>query len=174
MLRLLYGLTVDVDVHEEARIAPLPFAAHLHIMADKYDIGGLLHTAERSFQARAKTHWDTDEFVDAIRLVYTASPEHLRALRDCTLAVVLNHASEMLGKPFSTFCQSINTGIPDFGMELATAIMQRQYHANHTISSTPLRCNCNGCSCDFTIEHAVSELPYTCPLCQCSDIERWI
>ncbi len=125
-------MNAEILVGEQPHVAPLSAYAHLYNMADEYDIGGLSEFVTDKFKAIATIYFDTIEFLDAIQLVYSESPDHLRGLRDCIIEVVLDNADTLLGDKEATFRDEYKK-TPDFGMELAAALVdQRSISKSHT------------------------------------------
>ncbi|KAK5674689.1 hypothetical protein LTS10_012690 [Elasticomyces elasticus] len=71
------------------------FDVHIHNIADKYDLPGLATLAVASFQEHAEAEWNTEGFVDAAALVYTAAADREKQLRNIVFAVAHAHASSL-------------------------------------------------------------------------------
>jgi hypothetical protein len=51
-------------------------------LGEQYDVQGLKAIALEKFTSEAGVHWATEDFLQAVELVYSLTPEHDRGLRD--------------------------------------------------------------------------------------------
>jgi len=57
-------------------------------MAEKYCVQGFAEIAVTKFRNEAETHWNTEDFVQAAVVAYTATPDHVRPFRDAVVSVI--------------------------------------------------------------------------------------
>ncbi|KAK5720355.1 hypothetical protein LTR17_015072 [Elasticomyces elasticus] len=72
--------------------------AKVHAVAVKYQVPALQDLAARKFIAAVAANWNHDSFADAAYIVYTTTPEEIRALRTEVVNTLLQHGS-LLDKP---------------------------------------------------------------------------
>ncbi|KAM3523662.1 hypothetical protein NHJ13051_005000 [Beauveria bassiana] len=72
--------------------------AKVYALGEKYGVHDLKGFALRKFHIEAKHHWQSDDFLHAIREVYTSTIDEDRALRDVVVEVVDAHL-ELLEQP---------------------------------------------------------------------------
>jgi hypothetical protein len=65
--------------------------AKVYALGEKYGIDDLKGFALHKFHAEAQHHWQSDNFLHAIREVYTSTIDEDRALRDVVVEVVNAH-----------------------------------------------------------------------------------
>lgn len=70
----------------------------MYAIADKYELDKLKEVAKTAFENAARHHWDTDEFVFAVRGVYTTTPESDRGLRDIVKNITWCHRDILLAR----------------------------------------------------------------------------
>lgn len=63
----------------------------VYALAEKYDIQSLKSIASKKFKLECETHWDCIGFIDAIREVYSNTPDHDRGLRDVVVETIRAH-----------------------------------------------------------------------------------
>ena len=56
--------------------------AKMYAITDKYGLGDLKEVAKMAFAEALGKHWDTDQFVVAVEVVYTSTPDSDHGLRD--------------------------------------------------------------------------------------------
>ncbi|RYC79247.1 hypothetical protein BFJ63_vAg17874 [Fusarium oxysporum f. sp. narcissi] len=72
--------------------------AKVYALGEKYGIDDRKGFVSHKFQAEAQHHWQSDNFLHAIREVYTSTIDEDRALRDVVVEVVDAHP-ELLDQP---------------------------------------------------------------------------
>ena len=82
--------------------------ARLYALGSTYQIKGLKALAADKFSTAAKYAWNHASFLEAIKIVYTATPDTDRAMRDVIVATVQDHIN-ILGdrKEFEQTVRSI-------------------------------------------------------------------
>jgi hypothetical protein len=75
-----------VEVNE-----PLTIHATMYALADKYHVNGLAEVAKVKFEACLRHHVDSEDFVSAVQLTYSSTPESNRGLRDAVVNAFLVH-----------------------------------------------------------------------------------
>lgn len=73
--------------------------AKVYALGCKYQIPSLQSAALKKFEEAAALAWATDEFVHAVHLVHTTTPDSDKGLRDVTARVILEHDDELCNKP---------------------------------------------------------------------------
>ncbi|KAF2868103.1 hypothetical protein BDV95DRAFT_580259 [Massariosphaeria phaeospora] len=61
---------------------PLTIHATMYALADKYQIAGLAKSAGAKFKSCMQDHWDSEDFINAVQIAYTSTPDTDRGLRD--------------------------------------------------------------------------------------------
>jgi hypothetical protein len=70
---------------------PLTIHATMYALADKYHVNGLAEVAKAKFEACVRHHVDSEDFVNAVQLAYSSTPESNRGLRDAVVNAFLVH-----------------------------------------------------------------------------------
>ena len=86
---------------------PLTIHATMYAMADKYQVEGLALVAQTKFECSLPAHFNSPDFVTAVQLAYSNTPESNRGLRDAVL------------RAFSVYFGFKITDIPGLGSKLS-------------------------------------------------------
>jgi len=70
---------------------PLEIHATMYALADKYQVNGLGSLARAKFEACLNHHVNTEDFITAVQIVYSTTPESNRGLRDAVVQAFLEH-----------------------------------------------------------------------------------
>ncbi|GAB1740736.1 hypothetical protein NU219Hw_g5821t1 [Hortaea werneckii] len=73
--------------------------AKVYALGSKYQIPSLQSASLKKFEEAAALAWATDEFVHAVHLVHSTTPDSDKGLRDVTARVILEHDDELCSKP---------------------------------------------------------------------------
>lgn len=73
--------------------------ASMFALAVKYQAKELRHFAKCSFRHAVQTAWESDEFADALDIVFTSTPEDVSDLRDIVLDTIYDHFQAIMDKP---------------------------------------------------------------------------
>ncbi|RMY61287.1 hypothetical protein D0863_11321 [Hortaea werneckii] len=73
--------------------------AKVYALGCKYQIPSLQSASLEKFETAADLVWDTEEFVHAVHLVYSTTPDSDKGLRDIATRVILEHDDELCDKP---------------------------------------------------------------------------
>ncbi|KAI7153323.1 hypothetical protein KC349_g8457 [Hortaea werneckii] len=73
--------------------------AKVYALGSKYQIPSLQSASLKKFEEAANLAWDTDEFVHAVHLVHSTTPDSDKGLRNITASVILEHDDELCNKP---------------------------------------------------------------------------
>ncbi|KAI6799312.1 hypothetical protein KC363_g7669 [Hortaea werneckii] len=73
--------------------------AKVYALGCKYQIPSLQSTSLKKFEEAATLAWATDEFVHAVHLIYSTTPDSDTALREVAARVILEHDDELGNKP---------------------------------------------------------------------------
>lgn len=65
---------------------PLTVHASMYVLGDKYQIDGLCELALDKFYSCLRNHWNSEDFIDAVRVAYTSTPNTDRGLRNAIIA----------------------------------------------------------------------------------------
>lgn len=95
MIRHMYQLPHDRVGEAEEAIQDLAYHVHLYIVAEKYDVPDLRMTVNETFAALIEGKWDSDEFAEAIQLVY-ANRWADTALQDTVVACCKQHIQKLM------------------------------------------------------------------------------
>lgn len=129
MLRYLYQFDYDAEAGaRESKAEPIIFNVWVHILADKYDIIGLLEVAETKFASLCKVRWATAPYAEAVREVYTAAADRSGALRRTILEICSLHVTELHNEDLGTSFREIVRSTPAFALELCQGGKQGQGH----------------------------------------------
>jgi hypothetical protein len=81
---LYTGLETHVQIAN-----PLTIHATMYALADKYQVLGLSQTAKVKFEQTLNQHVDSEDFIAAVQLAYSTTPETDRGLRDAVVQAFL-------------------------------------------------------------------------------------
>lgn len=70
---------------------PLTIHATMYALADKYQVSGLGQIAKDKFESCLFHHIHSEDFVSAVQIVYTSTPDSNRGLRDLVIKAFLDH-----------------------------------------------------------------------------------
>ncbi|KAI6822825.1 hypothetical protein KC340_g12002 [Hortaea werneckii] len=73
--------------------------AKVYALGCKYQIPSLQKTSLGKFEAAAVLAWGSEEFVHAVHLVCSTTPDSDKGLRDAAARVILEHDDELCNKP---------------------------------------------------------------------------
>lgn len=71
--------------------SPLTTHASMYALADKYFVKDLAVCARDKFINSLADHWDSEDFIAAVQIVYRSTPDENRGLRDLVLHAFQNH-----------------------------------------------------------------------------------
>jgi hypothetical protein len=90
----------------------------MYAVADFYCVSGLKELANKKFRDAVQEHWDSNDFVKAVEVVYTTTPSKDRGLRQVVKYVLKNH-TELLDKPE---IDTIIKQVPDLSYDVLRGI----------------------------------------------------
>jgi hypothetical protein len=77
---------------EEVQVlSPLTIHAAMYALGDKYQVQGLSQIAKEKFESCLHHHANSSDFVSAVQVAYTSTPESNRGLRDAVLSAFRAH-----------------------------------------------------------------------------------
>ncbi|EPE33778.1 POZ [Glarea lozoyensis ATCC 20868] len=129
---------------------PLLNNALAFVLGDKYDVSGFKNLAKAKYEAALPDYWNSASFVDSLKLLYEASPDSERDLRDIAVKAAGNHARELMDHgEFCALCKA--------NAEIAFDVLAASLVSGKTrgIPAAP----------------AVSQQYEKCPVCDSEDIE---
>ncbi|CAG9996907.1 unnamed protein product [Clonostachys byssicola] len=74
--------------------------AQVYALAEKYDVSGLKALAATKFKCEVDIHWNSEDFMLALKEVYNSTVDHDRMLRDIVVQAVSLHLQLLESKPF--------------------------------------------------------------------------
>jgi hypothetical protein len=91
-----FGGKQSVLVIEKPRNAvevdsPLTIHAAMYALADKYHVEGLGDVAKAKFESCLHHHVNSEDFVTAVQIAYSSTPDSNRGLRDAVVKAILVH-----------------------------------------------------------------------------------
>ncbi|KXS97761.1 hypothetical protein AC578_3189 [Pseudocercospora eumusae] len=122
MLQYLYTAAYD-DSSDQEGCAPLVFNFRVHIVADKYDLPGLVALAEHKFKSRVDSgRFGIIEIVDAVREAYKFESDPQKPLRQHIMGHLMGPGHHLLRD--DAFIQ-VAKGVPAFSAQLVSEILSR-------------------------------------------------
>jgi hypothetical protein len=152
MIDFFYSTDYDEDLPEIANTSALQLHAQMFLLADQYDIPGLLFIAAKKFRARCVNSWDALEFLQSMRELYKLTPPSIIRLRETACVVIRGRLPEMLDDAVTADCfEKTVLEIPDFAKDLLSAYISRPLmgycdtcRSNQSMECLQTRCqNCN-------------------------------
>lgn len=96
--KLKVAVWEDIDIATQIRDPNLIIHANVYAVAEQYAIDGLKAVALEKFVAETKVHWATEDFLQAVELVYSSTPEHDRGLRDVVRNTFYERKRDLMDK----------------------------------------------------------------------------
>lgn len=124
MLRYCYSTDYDTT-------APVLDSAKMYAMGDKYDMQGLKLKAKENFVAHLPV--SAGDFIAAIPVIYTSTPDTDRGLRDNAAAFAVYHWKTLFAMP--DFKKAIAENV-DFVNDV---VEKRSPSAENTVEISPLK-----------------------------------
>jgi hypothetical protein len=152
MVDFFYSTDYDEDPPEVANTSVLQLHAQIILLADQYDIPGLLFIAEKKFRARCVDSWDALEFLHSMRELYKLTPPSIIRLRETACVEIRGHLPEMLDDAVTEDCfEKTVLEVPDFAKDLLSGYINRPLmgycgtrRSNQSMECLQTRCqNCN-------------------------------
>lgn len=85
------GDTCSKSAHDVQVASPLTIHATMYALGDKYHVQGLCELAKEKFESCLQHHAHSEDFVSAIQIVYSSTPDSNRNLRDSVLSAFKIH-----------------------------------------------------------------------------------
>ncbi|KAI7265124.1 hypothetical protein KC345_g8569 [Hortaea werneckii] len=82
--------------------------AKVYALGGKYQIPSLQSTSLKKFEEAAVLAWDSEEFVHAVHLVYSTTPDSDKGLRGITARLTLEHDEGLCNKPAMEAVEELN------------------------------------------------------------------
>jgi hypothetical protein len=82
--------------------------AKLYAIADKYDIQELKNAALRKFKKETEQYWGHNQFEQAMRVVYTTTPDHDQRMRNVVLTAFREHDELLDNKRVQDLIQELD------------------------------------------------------------------
>jgi hypothetical protein len=152
MIDFFYSTDYDGDVLEVANTSVLQLHAQMFLLADQYDIPGLLSIAAKKFRARCIDSWDALELLQSMRDLYKLTPPSMIRLREFACVVIRGHLPEMLDDAVTAECfEKTVLEVPEFAKDLLIGYIDRPLmdycdtcRSNQSMECLQTRCqNCN-------------------------------
>jgi hypothetical protein len=142
MVDFFYSTDYDEDLLEVANTSVLQLHAQMFLLADQYDIPGLLFIAAKKFRARCVNSWNALEFLHSIRDLYKLTPSSIIRLRETACVVIRGYLPEMLDDAMTAECfEKTVLEVPEFAKDLLQGYIDR-----------PLMGYCDTCRCNQSME----------------------
>jgi hypothetical protein len=71
--------------------------AKVYALGEKYSIPALKEASLQKFEECAQTSWKSSSFRDAVKIVFTSTPDHDKGLRDVVFRTLFLHRAELAG-----------------------------------------------------------------------------
>lgn len=133
------------DYSNTQGISTMVFNAQVYSLADRYMIPALKHLAKDKFATAIKTGWSMDDFLLAVDVVYSSSPEDDRGLRDLVVGVSGENL-EMLLK--NTGFQNLLGEKPKFAADIIMSGVSRKFGSENRARTY----RCPSCGNNIKIE----------------------
>lgn len=152
LIDFFYSTDYDEDLPEVANTSVLQLHAQMFLLADQYDIPGLLFIAVKKFRARCVNSWDALEFLHSMREIYKLTPPAIIRLRETACVVIRGYLPEMLDDAVTADCfEKTVLEVPDFAKDLLSGYINRPLmgycdtcRSNQSMECLQTRCqNCN-------------------------------
>jgi len=65
---------------------PLTIHAKMYALGDKYQVEGLCDLAKRKFETCLSEHAHSEDFIEAVQIAYSTTPDSNRGLRDAVIS----------------------------------------------------------------------------------------
>ncbi|KAF4458120.1 Speckle-type POZ protein [Fusarium austroafricanum] len=109
-----------------------PLCISVYVLGDKYDIPGLKTLMHDEFKKQARYHYKSEEFLQAVREIYTSTMDHDRVFREVVLNILTKRVNLLDEQPFQDLVKTTDLGY-DLVMSLTaqtTATALHSLHAN--------------------------------------------
>jgi hypothetical protein len=152
MIDFFYSTDYDEDLLEAADISVLQLHAQMFLLADQYDIPGLLFITAKKFRARCVNSWDALEFLHSMRDLYKLTPPPIIRLREFACVMIRGYLPEMLDDGVTAECfEKTVLEIPDFAKDILQSYIDRPLvgycdtcRSNQSMECLQTRCqSCN-------------------------------
>ncbi len=166
-----YCYLSDYDLPEDPiEATPLTFHATMYSMAEKYEIRALKLLAKEKFERALKhtRNWSYDGLFDAIPLIYSATPEQDRGLRDLVVAAANANARTLKhNEEFQEVLKEVN----DFTLDLLGVVWKAEDDIDKAGARSPatvvagvglFRFRCDACGLICICSAAVAGTTRTC------------
>ena len=70
---------------------PLTIHASIYALADKYFVESLAIRAKEKFTGSLADHWNSEDFIAAVQIIYRSTPDEDRGLRDVVIQAFKDH-----------------------------------------------------------------------------------
>jgi hypothetical protein len=86
---------------------PLLNNALAFVLGDKYDVSGFKNLAKVKYEAALPDYWNSASFVASLKLLYEATPDSERNLKDIAIKTAGEHAKELMDRgEFRALCKA--------------------------------------------------------------------
>lgn len=65
--------------------------ANVYVLREKYEIAAVKEASLRKFAEKAESSWNSEDFCNAVKIVFTTTADHDRDLRDLVAGVLSQH-----------------------------------------------------------------------------------
>jgi hypothetical protein len=119
MMEFFYETDYDEDLQDTTDITILQLLVQMFLLADQYDIPGLLSIAEEKFRARCVSLGNALESLHVMRDLYAVTPPSIVRLRKIACMVLRGYLPEVLNDAVAAECyERTPLGSPEFMKDL--------------------------------------------------------
>ncbi|KAI7229213.1 hypothetical protein KC330_g7559 [Hortaea werneckii] len=91
-----YGVgPIELDIDATARGDELSLHANVYALGEKYEIVAMKEASFGKFADKAESSWNSEDFRNAVKIVFTTTAEQDRDLRDLVTRILSEHRREL-------------------------------------------------------------------------------
>lgn len=133
------------DYSNTQGISTMVFNAQVYSLADRYMIPTLKHLAKDKFETAIKTGWAMDDFLLAVDVVYSSSPESDRGLRDLVVGISGGNLKELLK---NAGFQNLLSEKPKFAADIIISGVSSKFGSENSVHTY----QCPNCAKNIKVE----------------------
>ena len=147
---------------------PLTIHAKVYATAAKYHIAPLLDVALKKFESKSQGHWEVEDIVAALPVVYARTPENETSMRTALQRVILENADRLVSSPeFGEAVEEID-GLAFELFKKLSPIAPYQVVCKMCCTAFLSKCRVNGCKAiGFGGYHSAHSCDYNGPCWDC-------
>lgn len=147
---------------------PLTIHAKVYAAAAKYHIAPLVDLALKKFELESQGHWEVEDIVAAVPVVYARTPENETSMRTALQRVILENADRLVSSPeFGEAVEKID-GLAFELFKKLSPIAPYQVVCKMCCTAFLSKCRVNGCKATgFGGYHSAHSCDYNGPCWDC-------